>query len=57
MTINDTPDDPGGYVTEDDDGAYSPICTNLSDTIKSSARRQILTLLLYQLTYSLQLLH
>ena len=53
MTINDTPDDLGSYGTEDDDGAYSPIRTNLSDTIKSSVRQQILTLLLYQLTSSL----
>jgi cohesin loading factor subunit SCC2 len=39
MTINDTPDDLGGYSTEDEDGAYSPIRTNLNDTVKSSARR------------------
>ena len=38
MKIIDTPD-LGGYGTEDDDGAYSPIRTNLNDTIKSSARR------------------
>jgi cohesin loading factor subunit SCC2 len=39
MTINDTPDDLGSYSTEDEDGAYSPIHTNLNNTVKSSVRR------------------